>query len=69
MSKLCEIYARYPELLQELTLEAILLGQDICLPGIGYIKIPGIDSFPFNILIFLTCTDQQALKFQYSFPG
>ena len=30
--KLREIYARYPELLQELTLEAILLGQDIFLP-------------------------------------
>ena len=68
MSKLCEIYARYPELLQELTLEALLFGQDIFLP-IGYIKIPEIEPFLSNILFFLTYADQQALEFQYCFPG
>ena len=52
-----------------MTFEAILLGQDIFLPDIGYIKMPGTNPFLFNILFFLTCTDQHALKFPYCFPG
>ena len=45
IAKLREIYARYPELLKYLTLEAILLGQDIFLPGTVMLKYRGLILF------------------------
>ena len=66
---LCEIYRRNPELLLELSMESLLVGHEVNVVGKGVTEIPPVDSFLFNLLYILTCTDEQAERFQENFPG
>ena len=69
MTKICKIYERYPELLNELTLDKHLTGHCVCVAGHGDVVIPGVDPLLFNTFYFITCNDQQARDFQFCFPG
>jgi len=68
-SQLCEIYARYPELLPDLTLEKLLLGHEIMTRNNGIIQIPGFDPLLFNSLYYLTSNQKQESSFLECFPG
>ena len=68
-AKLCEIYGRYPELLQNLSFESLLIWQEVFIRDVGHFKIPGVHPVRFNVLYFLTSTDDQASHFRSCFPG
>ena len=65
--RLSDIYARYPELLQSITLDQLLFtGIQVDING-TLTEIPTLDSLLFNFLFYITCSDEDAESFEMNF--